>query len=113
MTNPPPFPFDVTGPVAIPGATMLADEVAACRVCPRYAWAIDSRDLPLLLSLFDPEALVSGSMGESRAAEYLPAVLAGAAVYEATQHNVTNQYVEVDGDRARTVIYAVALHFEA
>ena len=38
--------------------------------------------------------------------------MAGVAAYEATMHNITNQYSIVEGDDAAVWSYAVALHFE-
>jgi hypothetical protein len=100
------------GPVPVPTPEQLADEEAAKRVCRLYAFAIDSRDPEMLRSVFSPDATVSGSLGESRVDTYLPALEAGVEPYAATQHNITNQYVVLEGDQARVWSYAVALHFE-
>ena len=43
--------------------------------------------------------------------EYIPRLLEGVARYEATMHNITNQYATIDGDDADVWSYAVALHF--
>ena len=51
----------------------------------------------------------------SAAADYVPKLIAGAAEYAATQHNITNQYVaRAPDDPADLVVhsYAVALHFD-
>ena len=42
--------------------------------------------------------------------EYLPKVHYGAATYAATQHNITNQHVVIDGDEALVWSYAIAVH---
>ena len=46
------------------------------------------------------------------ASEYLPTIFAGASVYQATQHNITNQHVTVDGDEALVWSYAICYHLE-
>jgi hypothetical protein len=92
---------------------VLADEAAVERVCRLYALAVDTRNGEMLRSVFAPEAVIRGVIGERAVADYLPAIEAGVAAYEATQHNITNQYAVVDGDRARCWSYCVALHFAA
>jgi hypothetical protein len=103
---------ELRGPVAVPTPELLAEEEAVRRVCRLYALAIDTRHGAMLRSAFSPDALVSGTLGESAVADYLPMLEAGVAAYAATQHNITNQYAVVDGDRARCWSYCVALHFE-
>ena len=102
---------EMRGPLPVPTPELLADEESVKRVCRLYALAIDTRDGEMLRSVFSPDAMVSGTLGESHVADYLPALETGVAAYEATQHNLTNQYVLVDGDRARCWSYCVALHF--
>lgn len=104
---------ELRAPVAVPTAALLADEAAVERVCHVYALAVDTRDGEMLRSVFAPDAIIRGVIGEMAVADYLPAIEAGVAVYEATQHNITNQYTVVDGDRARCWSYCVALHFAA
>jgi hypothetical protein len=100
-------------PVPRPSLAVLADEAAVERVCRLYALAVDTRNGEMLRSVFAPEAVIRGVIGERAVADYLPAIEAGVAAYEATQHNITNQYAVVDGDRARCWSYCVALHFAA
>lgn len=103
---------ELRGPVPVPTPEHLAEEEAVRRVCRLYALAIDTRDGDMLRSVFSPDAVVSGTLGESHVGDYLPALEAGVAAYQATQHNITNQYAVVEGDRARCWSYCVALHFE-
>lgn len=104
---------ELRGPVPVPASELLAEEEAVRRVCQLYALAIDTRNGEMLRSAFSPDALVSGTLGESAVADYLPMLETGVAAYAATQHNITNQYAVVDGDRASCWSYCVALHFEA
>jgi hypothetical protein len=103
---------ELRGPVPVPTPELLAEEEAVKRVCRLYALSIDTRDGDMLRSAFSPDAMVSGTLGESHVSDYLPMLETGVAAYEATQHNITNQYVVVDGDTARCWSYCVALHFE-
>jgi hypothetical protein len=102
---------ELRAPVAVPTPTLLADEAAVERVCRMYALAVDTRDGEMLRSVFAPDAIIRGVIGEMAVNDYLPAVESGVAVYEATQHNITNQYTVVEGDRAHCWSYCVALHF--
>ena len=91
----------------------IADRLAVGRLAPTYALGIDSRDEALVRSVFAPDALMRGALGEAPADEYIPRLLEGVARYEATMHNITNQYATVDGNDADVWSYAVALHFVA
>jgi hypothetical protein len=101
------------GPIAAPSAAELADRYAASQLVKVYALGIDMRDLDTVLSVFAPDAFVEGMAGAMPATEYLPTIYAGAAVYSATQHNITNQHVAIDGDKALVWSYAVCYHIEA
>lgn len=101
------------GPIApAASAEETADRQAVLALTPLYAFSIDTRDLEMLLSVFDPDGTVRGTMTSGRAADYLPNVLAGASVYHRTMHNIVNQYVRLDGDDALVWNYAVACHME-
>jgi hypothetical protein len=56
--------------------------------------------------------VVAGTLGSASASEYVPQLIAGASRYDATQHNITNQYVVRADDDLIVHSYAVALHFE-
>jgi hypothetical protein len=100
------------GPIAAPGPSELADRYAVSQLVKAYALGIDMRDLDLVRSVFTPDAEVEGMMGAMPAAAYLPTVFDGASVYAATQHNITNQHVTIDGDEALVWSYAVCYHLE-
>ncbi len=101
------------GPIPPPGPAELADRYAVSQLVKVYALGIDMRDLDLVRSVFVPDAPVEGMAGAMPASEYLPTVYAGAAAYAATQHNITNQHVVIDGDDAEVWSYAVCYHLEA
>jgi hypothetical protein len=109
MTDPTTF----RGPIAPESPATSADRIAVCRLAPTYAFGIDSRDEALVRSVFAPDAVLVGALGEAPVDEYVPRLLAGVASYEATMHNITNQYVVVDGDEADVWSYAVAIHLVA
>lgn len=100
------------GPIAPPTASKLADRYAVSQLVKVYALGIDMRDLDLVRSVFTADAFVEGVVGAMPASEYLPLVYGGAAVYAATQHNITNQHITIDGDEALVWSYAVCYHME-
>jgi hypothetical protein len=104
-------PTTFRGPIAPESPAVTADRVAVCRLAPTYAFGIDSRDEALVRSVFTADAVLRGTLGEAPADEYIPRLLEGVAAFEATMHNITNQYAVVDGDSADVWSYAVALHF--
>jgi hypothetical protein len=107
--------FDISmtrGPIVPDPPEVLADRDAVCRLPQLYALGIDLRDEAMVLSVFAPHAVLRGALGEAVAREYVPKLVAAVAGYEATMHNITNQYATVDGDEAAVWSYAVALHFE-
>jgi hypothetical protein len=100
------------GPIAPDTVETLTDRAAVCQVPQLYALGIDLRDESMVASVFAPGAVVRGLLGEAPAHEYIPKLMAGVALYQATMHNITNQYAIVQGDEAAVWSYAVALHFE-
>jgi hypothetical protein len=100
------------GPIPSPTPAELADRYAASQLVKVYALGIDMRDIDTVTSVFTPDALVEGMAGTMPASEYLPTIFAGASVYHATQHNITNQHVSIDGDEALVWSYAVCYHIE-
>jgi hypothetical protein len=100
------------GPIPSLSPAELADRYAASQLVKVYALGVDMRDLDTVLSVFTPDAMVEGMAGTMPAAEYLPNIFAGASVYSATQHNITNQHVSIDGDEALVWSYAVCYHLE-
>jgi ketosteroid isomerase-like protein len=91
-------------------ATELAEELqwvsAVLRIqqlAARYALAVDSRDLPMLASLFVPDVQVGSSRSGRQALEswYAEALRSVGP----TIHLLANHSVEVEGDVARGVVY--------
>jgi hypothetical protein len=100
------------GPIPTPNAAELADRHAVSQLCRTYALGVDMRDFSLVQSVFDLEGTAEGTVGSFPLTEYLPKVYDGAAAYHATQHNITNQFVTIDGDEALVWSYGVAYHIE-
>ena len=101
----------IRGPVKVDSVESLLDRSALCRLAQVYALGIDTRDEAMVRSVFTPDAVLRGALGEAGVDEYVPKLLAGVVPFEATMHNITNQYASVDGDRGEVASYAVALHF--
>ena len=106
-------PTQFRGPIVPEGPDAIADRLAVCRLAPTYALGIDARDEALVRSVFAPDAVMRGALGEAPADDYVPRLLEAVARYEATMHNLANQYAVVGGDEAEVWSYAVALHFAA
>jgi hypothetical protein len=69
----------------------------------RYALAVDSRDLDLLVSLFVPDVIVGqGATGRDALRSWYGSALRAVG---ATIHLVANHTVDVDGETARGVVY--------
>ncbi len=98
------------GPIPAPSNAELADRYAISQLVKVYALGVDMRDFELTKSVFAPDAQADGSVGSFSIEEYLPKVFNGAAVYAATQHNITNQHILVNGDEALMWSYAIAVH---
>lgn len=106
----PPEITTIRGPIEPLDPAALADRNAILQLCPLYALAIDTRDEAMLRSLFSPEAVIRGALGEATADEYLPKLIAGVRAYSATMHTILNQYAVVQGDTGNVWNYAVAYH---
>ena len=98
------------GPVAAPTPEELAEHHALSRLVKIYALGADMRDYQLMRSVFADDALGEGSTKTAPIDEYLPFVFKGASSYAATQHNITNQHISVDGDTAVVWSDAIAIH---
>ena len=98
------------GPIATFDASELPDRLAVLQLVKVYALGVDMHDYDLTRSVFTDDAEAKGSLGEAKIDEYLPKVWGGAQAYAATQHNITNQHVEMNGDEARVLSYAIAVH---
>jgi hypothetical protein len=98
------------GPVRAPSAAELADRYAVSQLVKVYALGVDMRNYELSRSVFTADAFADGSAGAAQIDEYLPRIFDGVAVYQATQHNITNQHVKMNGDEALVWSYAIAVH---
>jgi hypothetical protein len=98
------------GPARTPSAEELADRYAASQLVKIYALGVDMRNYELSRSAFTDDAFADGSAGKAPIDEYLPKIFTGVAAYEATQHNITNQHVRIQGDEALVWSYAIAVH---
>jgi hypothetical protein len=105
-------PTQWAGPITAPSPEELADRHAVSQLVKVYALGVDMRDLDLVRSVFDPNGFVEGTVGALPVVDYLPIIFEGASAYAATQHNITNQHVTIDGDDALVWSYAIAYHLE-
>lgn len=88
----------------------LLDRAAIQDLLARYARAVDRRDLETVISCFTPDAAYSGSLGQGTIQNALVALRDRMERYESTMHLLGNQFIEIDGDRARSETYAIAHH---
>ena len=98
------------GPARPLSTTELADHHAICQLCKIYAIGLDMRDYDLARSAFAPNAMIEGKPGLEPVDESLPKTYAIASSFQATQHFIANQYVELNGDDAVVWSYGVAHH---
>lgn len=98
------------GPIQPLDAVGLAERQAVAQLAMVYALGIDMRDLDLVLSVFDPDGVGEGAVGQARMEDYIRQTFEGAAAFDATQHTMINQYVDVQGDEATMWTYGVAHH---
>jgi len=78
----------------------------------RYARGVDRRDWDRVRACFDPEGEIVGTFRRGRIAEYLPALIARVEGFGATMHLIGSQEADVDGDRATSLAYGLARHFD-
>jgi len=79
----------------------------------RYAQAVDRREFARLLSLFTPDALLTGPGFSLDGAAAIAEGMSALGRYSATQHHVHHQLVDVDGDSASGETYCIANHVYA
>ncbi|MGA9279549.1 nuclear transport factor 2 family protein, partial [Ilumatobacter sp.] len=81
----------------------------------RYATSVDQRDLERYATCFTSDVVVTG-FGDIEFDDrdtYVAWVAQALERYSATHHQITNQEVEVDGDRAHLRSYVQATHENA
>ena len=91
-------------------ATSLEDRLALQELSARYARAVDRRDYAAFVTLFTSDGVLCGPGYSLKAHGEIEQGIRLIAQYEATQHCVHNQLVEVSGDVARGETYCVARH---
>jgi hypothetical protein len=101
------------GPFKSPSAAELGDRLAVSQLVKIYALGIDMHDYELCRSAFADGAEMVGTMGSGDVDEMLKKTYGGAQNFMATQHNITNQHVTIDGDEALCWSYAIAVHKSA
>jgi hypothetical protein len=90
----------------------LSDSAAVRQLAPLYAFGIDQRDEDMVRSVFTDDAFIHGILGDEAASLYIPKLIAGVSAYQATMHNITNQYEVLTGSTGEVWSYAVAIHLE-
>jgi hypothetical protein len=105
------IPFK-NGPLSPLAASDLADHMAVRALAPLYALGVDQRDESMVKSVFASDAVIHGTIGDGLATEYIPKLIEGVRPYQATMHNITNQYVDLQQGAGEVWSYAIALHFE-
>lgn len=88
----------------------LADHHAVERLPKIYAIGLDLRDYDLCRSAYAPEAQIEGRDGWEPVDVSLKKTYAIASSFHATQHVISNQYVDLQGDGARVWSWGVAHH---
>lgn len=98
------------GPVKPLSLEALADHHAVSQLCKIYAIGMDMRDYDLARSAFADDAMIEGKAGLEPVDDSLPKTYGMASSFQATQHFIGNQYVDLQGDRAVVWSYGVAHH---
>jgi hypothetical protein len=92
----------------------LHDRLDIVELMNRYALGVDRRNWPLYRSCFEDRfAIQAEGWPESMEAdEWVDLIRTGIHNYEATQHQMSNHSIEVDGDRAHCITYIRAVHHQ-
>ncbi len=100
-----------SGPAAPLGSLgELADHHAIGQLARIYALGMDMRDYDLARSAFAPDAMAEGKQGMEPIDQNLEFTYGVASSFHATQHVISNQYIELNGDEALVWSYGVAHH---
>lgn len=91
----------------------LRDRAQIIELPHRYARGIDTYDTDLVLSLFAEGAFVDGSRASLPYRDYYRSLTANIAYYKCLMHYMSNEIVEVDGDKGRIHTYCQAYHWSA
>lgn len=98
------------GPSKTPSVEALAEHYAIGQLAKIYALGMDLRDYALSRSAFAPNGIGIGKSGPEPIDTYLPNTYKTAASFQATQHVISNQYIDLDGDNAVLWSYGVVHH---
>jgi len=94
-----------------PALAALLDKDALREIAMRYSRAIDRRDPVLLASVYHPDAHDEhGTHFDGPASAFIANLETGMAVFEVTQHQITNTSYRLDGDKAEGELYFTAYH---
>ena len=90
----------------------LLDRAEISDLLARYSTALDSRDWPLLGTVFAPDAVCDyGTLGNPSGLDEITALIRGTiGDLDATQHLVGNVVVDVRGDEATADCYLISQH---
>ncbi|HET8612859.1 MAG TPA: nuclear transport factor 2 family protein [Sphingomonas sp.] len=86
----------------------LAARSAIATNLARHSRGIDRNDLALLCSAYHPDAEVAYGMFEGPARDFAGFLTEAMASGPVTQHRISNIFITVDGDRARSETYVFA-----
>ena len=98
------------GPTKAPSLEEMAEQTAISQLAKIYALGMDMRDYDLARSAFAPDAMAQGKEGLESIDEHLKFTYGVASSFHATQHVISNQYIQLDGDSAVVWSYGVAHH---
>ena len=107
--------FDIAsarGPIVPDTPAQLADRAAVCRLAQVYALGMDLRDEGMVRSVFSPDAVIHGLLGEASVDDYVTKLIAGTRAHRVTMHTISNQFAIVEGDEATVWSYCVAHGFD-
>jgi hypothetical protein len=92
----------------------LHDRVDIIELMNRYALGVDRRDWALYRSCFEDRfAIVAEGWPDAMDAdEWVDIIRQGIHNYAATQHQMSNHTIEVDGDAAHCITYIRAVHHQ-
>jgi hypothetical protein len=89
----------------------ILDKDALREIAMRYSRAIDRRDGALLATVYHDDAHDEhGTFFDGPAADFIARLDETMAVFEVTQHQISNTSYRLDGDRAEGELYFTAYH---
>jgi len=93
---------------------VLFDRIEIIDVFNRYATGVDRRDPAIYRSCFTDELEVDlggGGAAQMKADEWVERAFVLVASFQSTQHIITNQVININGDKATGMAYLQAQHF--